>query len=92
MEKLRTTRTSPRAHLGTTTGPRLCPKDQPQQVRMRKVAEWFQNAWPRRGAAAGAPHTAAVRFRALLVVVSRCALLKRTEGRAPAHLGSAAAL
>jgi len=28
-----------RAHLGTTTGPRLCPKDQPQQVRMPKVAE-----------------------------------------------------
>jgi len=40
---------------------------------MRKVAEWSQNAWPRRVAAAGAPHTAAVRFRALLVVVSRCA-------------------
>jgi len=28
-----------RAHLGTTAGPRLCPKDQPQQVRMPKVAE-----------------------------------------------------
>src|SRR6267154_2686107 len=59
-----------RAHLGTTTGPRLCPKDQPQQVRMPKVAELSQNAWPRRAAAAGAPHTAAVRFLALLVVVS----------------------
>jgi len=47
-----------RAHLGTTTGRRLCPKDQPQQVRMPKVAEWSQNAWPRRAAAAGAPHTA----------------------------------
>src|SRR6267154_1934012 len=62
-----------RAHLGTTTGPRLCPKDQPQQVRMPKVAELSQNAWPHLAAAAGAPHTAAVRFLALLVVVSRCA-------------------
>src|SRR6266496_5508477 len=55
-----------RAHLGTTTGPRLCPKDQPQQVRMPKVAELSQSAWPRRAAAAGAPH-------GLLVVVS-CAI------------------
>src|SRR5207253_6391955 len=61
-----------RAHLGTTTGPRLCPKDQPQQVRMPKVAEWSPNAWPRRAAAAGAPHTA-LRFCGLLVVVPRCA-------------------
>src|SRR6266511_3971989 len=58
------------ASLGTTTGARLCPKDQPQQVRMPKVAELSQIAWPRRVAAAGAPHTAAVRFRELLVVVS----------------------
>src|SRR2546428_4990597 len=54
----------PRAHLGTTTGSRLCPKDQPQQVRMPRVAELSENAWPRRAAAAGAPHTAAVRSRA----------------------------
>src|SRR5437667_3705761 len=53
-----------RAHLGTTTGSRLCPKDQPQQVRMPRVAELSENAWPRRAAAAGAPHTAAVRSRA----------------------------
>src|SRR5437763_3906351 len=52
------------AHLGTTTGSRLCPKDQPQQVRMPRVAELSENAWPRRAAAAGAPHTAAVRSRA----------------------------
>src|SRR5881394_2133094 len=62
-----------RAHVGTTSGARLCPKDQPQQVRMPKVAELSQIAWPRRVAATGAPHTAAVRFRELLVVVSRCA-------------------
>src|SRR5439155_13201120 len=54
----------PRAHLGTTTGSRLCPKDQPQQVRMPRVAELSENAWPRRAAAAGAPHTAAVRSHA----------------------------
>src|SRR5207249_3144496 len=52
------------AHLGTTTGSRLCPKDQPQQVRMPRVAELSENAWPRRAAAAGAPHIAAVRSRA----------------------------
>src|SRR5439155_3804853 len=52
------------AHLGTTTGSRLCPKDQPQQVRMPRVAELSENARPRRAAAAGAPHTAAVRSRA----------------------------
>jgi len=52
------------AHLGTTTGSRLCPKDQPQQVRMPRVAELSENPWPRRAAAAGAPHTAAVRSRA----------------------------
>ena len=40
---------------------------------MPKVAELSQIACPRRVAAAGAPHTAAVRFRVLLVVVSRCA-------------------
>src|SRR5439155_7255121 len=54
----------PGAHLGTTTGSRLCPKDQPQQVRMPRVAELSEYAWPRRAAAAGAPHTAAVRSRA----------------------------
>ena len=64
-----------RAHLGTTTGARLCPKVQPQQLRMPKVAELSLIAWPRRIAAAGAPHTAAVRFRELLVVGSRCARL-----------------
>src|SRR6266540_2914813 len=64
-----------RAHLGTTTGARLCPKDRSQQVRMPKVAELSQIAWPRGVAAAGAPHTAAVRFRELLVVVSRCPIL-----------------
>ena len=61
-----------RAHPGTTTGARLCPKDQPQRVRMPKLAEFSEIAWPRRVAAAGAPHTVAVRFRELLVLVSRC--------------------
>ena len=57
-------------------------KDQPQQVRMPKVAELSQIAWPRGVAAAGAPHTAAVRFRELFVVVSRGAMRNDQTGRA----------
>src|SRR5438445_4918779 len=75
------------AHLGTTTGSRLCPKDQPQQVRMPRVAELSENAWPRRAAAAGAPHTAAVRSRAF--GGGRCARVAARLGNLVARQGAA---
>src|SRR5438034_3805226 len=82
------------AHLGTTTGSRLCPKDQPQQVRMPRVAELSENAWPRRAAAAGAPHTAAVRSRAFgggikKLVWTRCDWCS-AHSRAPTTWGCSA--
>src|SRR5882672_10997 len=61
------------AHLGTTTGPRLCPKDQPQRVRTPTVVEII----PKRVAAAPLrlvlrtqPRSVSSRF---WVVVSGCA-------------------
>src|SRR5881396_1094002 len=48
-----------RAHLDTTTGPRLYPKDQPQHAESAKSLKWSQYLGSREGAAAGAPHSRA---------------------------------
>src|SRR5204863_9548040 len=60
---------SSRAHLGTTTGARLCPKDQPQRVRMPTGVEIIPNrvaAVPLRLVLGTQPRSVSSRF---LVVV-----------------------
>jgi hypothetical protein len=59
-----------RAHLGTTTGARLCPKDQPQRVRMPMGVEIISKQM------AAVPRSFSSRF---WVVVSSCARRQRAR-------------